>query len=417
MRVLGAIFAISVAIPIASATTYLVRPDGTGDYPTIQAAIDGVSGGDVIELADGTFTGDGNRDVSYLGKEITVRSQSGDAQSCIIDCEGSATDCHRAFVFESGEGPDAVLEGVTITNGFVEDTWDIWAGSGGAIRMRDASPRFSNVVFSGNTASMGGAVYVYLGSTEFSDCSFVDNTSTWGGTGGIWCIDSELITVTDCVFIGNIGYQGAGGLSCGNTASRVTGCWFQDNYTIMGAGGLVLRGPAEVSDCTFASNRGDYGAGGASLAGSDEIVFGRCTFWGNSSPSGPGGLEIVWGNAPLLTLEHTIIASSTAGEAMDCGDIGSATLTCCDLYGNEGGDWIGCIAGQYGISGNISEDPMFCDPENGDFHLDCNSPCAPFSPPNPECDLIGAWPVGCGGTPTLVTTWGEVKALFRREAN
>ena len=50
---------------------------------------------------------------------------------------------------------------------------------------------------------------------------------------------------------------------------------------------------------------------------------------------------------------------------------------------------------------------------DGDFYIDCNSPCAPFSPPNPECDLIGAWPVGCGGSPAEKTTWGAMKALFR----
>lgn len=88
-------------------------------------------------------------------------------------------------------------------------------------------------------------------------------------------------------------------------------------------------------------------------------------------------------------------------------------LTCCDIYGNEGGDWTGLIAAQYGINGNISEDPLFCDPESGDLRLQENSPCTPFTPPNPDCDLIGAWPVGCGGTAICSTTWGRLKALFQ----
>ncbi|MCK4414565.1 MAG: hypothetical protein KAY32_13585 [Candidatus Eisenbacteria sp.] len=48
----------------AGAETYLVLPDGTGDFPTIQAAIDAALDGDEILLADGTFTGDGNRDLT-----------------------------------------------------------------------------------------------------------------------------------------------------------------------------------------------------------------------------------------------------------------------------------------------------------------------------------------------------------------
>ncbi len=84
-------FCTILAVPV-SATTYLVTPDGTGDYPTIQLAVDAVVDGDIIELTPGTFTGDGNRDVDYLGRAITIRSQSGDPAGCVIDCEGTASD-------------------------------------------------------------------------------------------------------------------------------------------------------------------------------------------------------------------------------------------------------------------------------------------------------------------------------------
>jgi len=107
---------------------------------------------------------------------------------------------------------------------------------------------------------------------------------------------------------------------------------------------------------------------------------------------------------------RTIVAFSASGRGVYTHD---AILTCCDIYGNAGGDWVGEIASQYGINGNISYDPLFCDPENLDFTLHADSPCAPFSPPNPECDLIGAWPVGCGPTPTVATTWGQIKTLFK----
>ncbi len=48
----------------AIATTYTISPDGTGDFPTVQAAVNAAADGDIIELTDGTFTGDGNRDSS-----------------------------------------------------------------------------------------------------------------------------------------------------------------------------------------------------------------------------------------------------------------------------------------------------------------------------------------------------------------
>lgn len=114
---IGALILILTALPTFAAT-YIVKPDGTGDYPTIQAAIDAAVEGDIIELTDGTFTGDGNRDVEYLGKNITVRSQSGVPEACIIDCETTPEDPHRGFYFHAGETLSARLEGITITNGY-----------------------------------------------------------------------------------------------------------------------------------------------------------------------------------------------------------------------------------------------------------------------------------------------------------
>jgi hypothetical protein len=69
-------------------------------------------------------------------------------------------------------------------------------------------------------------------------------------------------------------------------------------------------------------------------------------------------------------------------------------LTCCNLYGNTNGDWIGCIADQEGSNGNISLDPLFCDAENGEFSLCSDSPCALDN--NPGCGQIGALGTGCG---------------------
>ena len=97
---------------------FSVLPDGSGDYPTIQAAIDDVLDGDIVELADGVFTGEGNRDLNFNGRPITVRSASGDPDACIIDCGGDPEE-HRGFNFISGEDAASILEGITIRNGYM----------------------------------------------------------------------------------------------------------------------------------------------------------------------------------------------------------------------------------------------------------------------------------------------------------
>lgn len=105
----------------AEAATYLIRPDGTGDFANIQLAISdpGVVDGDIIELADGIFMGAGNRDIEFDGKAITVRSQSGNAKDCIIDCaaEPGRVEYRRGFYVRLGEGPGTRIEDLTIRNG------------------------------------------------------------------------------------------------------------------------------------------------------------------------------------------------------------------------------------------------------------------------------------------------------------
>ena len=99
------------------AAEYLIRPDGTGDFPTIQAAIDASAGGDIIYLADGTFVGGGNRDLDFHGKVITVQSVQNDPEACVLDCQGVPADPHRAVLFHSGEGPTSTFEGIQVTHG------------------------------------------------------------------------------------------------------------------------------------------------------------------------------------------------------------------------------------------------------------------------------------------------------------
>jgi len=93
------------------------------DQPTIQDGIDAASNGDTVLVAADTYTGDGNKNLDFGGKAITVRSENG-PETCIIDCEGSG----RGFHFHSGENPNSVVDGFKIINGNPG-----YLGSGGGI--------------------------------------------------------------------------------------------------------------------------------------------------------------------------------------------------------------------------------------------------------------------------------------------
>jgi hypothetical protein len=94
-------------------------------------------------------------------------------------------------------------------------------------------------------------------------------------------------------------------------------------------------------------------------------------------------------------MNRTIIAFNGAGMAVYTSS-STATATCCDVYGNTGGDYVGGLNGQGGTNGNISEDPTFCDASAGDFTLYAGSPCLPE---NNSCEVtIGCFGQGCTAT-------------------
>ncbi len=72
------------------------------DHPTIQAGIDAVINGGTVLVANGIYTGEGNRDLEFHDKSIIVTSAGGPDQ-CIIELEGNPSNPHRAFsLWDSG---------------------------------------------------------------------------------------------------------------------------------------------------------------------------------------------------------------------------------------------------------------------------------------------------------------------------
>jgi predicted outer membrane repeat protein len=234
----------------SGATTYLVRPDGGGDYPTIDAAIQLVPEGSVIELADGTFVGDGNRDLYFRGKAIIVRSQSGDPSRCILDLADSLP--HSGFIFQNGEDTLSVLEGVTVRRG-------------------------RNILGAGVTCWNGG-------SPRIVGCVFSDNVATdenYGG-GAIYCTSAPVIE--GCRFLRNASARGGALMVRPGGAPVLRGVTFAENHASVAGGALYLyQCDVRAVDCLFLDNAATD-AGGAVLAGhTGDYDFTRCTFSGSTA--------------------------------------------------------------------------------------------------------------------------------------
>ncbi len=120
--------------------------DGSAAHPfdAIQEGIDASVDGDTVLVLDGAYTDCGNRDLDLWGKAITVRSENG-PDNCIIDCQGTGMDPHRALVFESGETADSIIWGLTIVNGHAGDgvdgdeVWMLHPGEGARLLVEAAA--------------------------------------------------------------------------------------------------------------------------------------------------------------------------------------------------------------------------------------------------------------------------------------
>jgi hypothetical protein len=394
-----------------------VHPDGSGKLATIQAAVDSALDGETVLLADGIFTGDGNRDIDFRGKAITVRSASGDPESCVIDCQGSADNPHRGFSFVTGETEEARLEGVTIRNGHTDAGGAVLcrrsrpmivscrivgntASAGGGLACDSSAASVISCLFQENDATSGGGIACFSSAPQVEDCRFLRNTATVGG--GLYGVNASAPVFTDCVFEGNEAeIQGGAGLfhalSGFAELSRplFAGTVFHENYGGDDTGALYFSAAAPtLIDCLFAGNAAAR-SGAVTFFGGEATVRG-CTFVDNQARNEltPGGAAITCDAAlSNAVVENTIVAFNYGTPAIFCSEGTEISFSCCDVYGNPGGDWVGSIAAQAGRDGNVSGNPLFCNAGLRDFRPNSLSPCAPAN--SGGCDLIGAFPAGC----------------------
>ncbi|MBE0535187.1 MAG: right-handed parallel beta-helix repeat-containing protein, partial [Phycisphaerae bacterium] len=195
--------------------TITVALDGSGEFSTIQGAIDAANNGDSIVVGDGVYTGDGNRDIDFKGKAITVSGQNG-PEFCIIDCQGSAAEPHRGFILQTQETQTSVIDGFTIKNGYAPRGFRGYDYAyGGAILCDCTGPVIRNCRIVENRAdTSGGGILLYehapfwsRNTTLIEDCEIRSNSSWYGG--GIMVRDVAHAVITGCVISDNRS-EGAG---------------------------------------------------------------------------------------------------------------------------------------------------------------------------------------------------------------
>lgn len=192
-----------------------VAPDGSGDYPTIQSAIDAAVAGDEVVLADGTFTGEGNVPFGLRHQGITIRSASGDPSRTIIDAEGSGgliewlsleveLDTIRGLTL-TGAG-DEIYSAIHVTNPTrFESCWIVGNEGAAAIEFSAGPHVLAGCLVAGNVTSRG-AVYGDFAEFHVEDSIIVANRSvdtSFSRPSGIESGEAGHVTVERTVVWGN----------------------------------------------------------------------------------------------------------------------------------------------------------------------------------------------------------------------
>ncbi|MCP4710313.1 MAG: hypothetical protein GY869_16955, partial [Planctomycetes bacterium] len=421
---------------------------------TIQGAIDAAVNGNTIMVRDGSYEGEGNRDIDFKGKAITLRSLSG-PEECTINVNGG----YRGFNFHEGEGNDSVVDGFTIRNSMHMGIRCLGSSptirncivrendGGGIYGDGGSAPLIEGCLVSGNeiqgqdrylNGAKGGNAYgggIYGSHMVIRRCT-IENNEIRGGIGGV-CGDhfhpgvdggdggdvcgagvyGDHLRLEDCVIMLNRAYAGKGGDSIFQTGN------------FCGRGGFSFGGGVYGTDlslvnCIVAKNGSAGGEGGVfnfsmlidgpggnahggGIYCDSNSTLNNCTIDGNWVQGGFGG-GYAWGDSTPGPN-----GGSYGGGIYGSG--GTSIKNCIvwdnddDLYGC--GATYSCIEDGDGGLGNIHGDPLFAD-SGDDYHLKSqagrwvkknnliwvvdgeHSPCIDMGDPN--MDWLGdeLWPHG-----------------------
>lgn len=251
--------------------------------PTIQAAIDATSNGDVIVVTPGTY----KETLDFKGKVITVRGTDPFDPAVVAATIIDGDHLGSVVTFASAEMPTSILSGLTITNGTgttVTHPSGFKQVYGGGIYCTGSSPTIQCCVIRGNSASgAGGGVFSAGGSPLIQQNLITGNkagTGTPSGTGGgLYCQSGSPIIQYNTI-TANSGGNAAGGVYL-NT------CSFP----------LLVRN-------TITNNTAAAAAGGVSVASCTGAFVEYNTISGNTRESGGRYADLEYWHGGCLQHRH-----------------------------------------------------------------------------------------------------------------
>jgi predicted outer membrane repeat protein len=294
-----------VALPVMGLSAIIHVP---ADYPTIQQGIDAAADGDTVVVAPDTYF----ENINFNGKAITVTTSAGPEITVI-----NGNQVGTVVTFNTGEGPDSIIEGFTVTNGMAS------FGGGFMVYMTDPTIR-NNVIADNHGTTYGGGMYCRGANPTVTANFFVDNVADDLGGGMMNYVSSPMIV--NNVFARNEAFSG-GAICCRyNSGAIVTNNTIHENSATSDGGGIFCTQSSSVLACN----------------------------------------TILWDNSALVGPEISIGDSSKPS---------TVDISYSDVMGGKASVYVetGCTC-NWG-AGVIDADPLFVAPAINDYHIFFKSPC------------------------------------------
>ncbi len=334
-------------------------------YQSIQQAINASKNGDVIEICDGTY----KENLDLMGKSLTLKSQSGDAKTTIIQGDPANPVIYEIY---SGTVDSAItlsLSGLTISKGaygvFIDagkttsninvkvdhcevlenqhiGIWIIFGSGKGEVDIQNTSVAMSEKGVSVQSYDSTTSNGKYLSIEN----AIVENISNGVAGGGLWVFGLEKVTLDQLAVTNTTGtgIRVSGevvemknvtvsesefyGVQIGDNADQVKQATLQNiKITNCKGAGLITYSPeVTISDSEISNNQGPT-SGGIAACGAGYTAFGTALDAGK--------------NKVLIT--NTVIANNTNLSKSSVGGLclqglagGEGTLVDSTIIGNQG---------------------------------------------------------------------------------
>ncbi len=279
------------------------------DYPSIQAGMDAAGEGDVVKVAQGTYA-----------ENIVMRQGVSLSGGYAPDFSGRDISLYTSVIDGGGKGPVVMfdhlaagsIDGFRIVNGRADR-------GGGIFCVDSVSIIITNNDITGNKAFLGGGICGARAELEITNNIITHNSAEGKDPtplmgGGIYCSLSNPIIKNNTIS-GNTSGGAGGGIALERTkaTATVSNNIIKDNKAIREGGGIgIYTSRADIENNLISGNTGNVGGGVVSFKANP--ILRNNIIAGNSAPRGGGA--IYDSKSSVRIVNSTLVRNSSDAGAL-----------------------------------------------------------------------------------------------------